>query len=120
MARYLFLLHREDADFDCLTQTERDSLMSSFVAWTESLKARGHLAGVERLRPDGGSTVRKKRDVVVVDGPYAEMRELVSGLYIVEAAGDDEANRIAGECPLVAIGGCVEVRAIDGFPVRPD
>jgi hypothetical protein len=119
VARYLFLLHREDANLDCLTQTERDSLMSNFVAWTQSLKARGQLAAVERLTPDGGSTVRKKRDVVVVDGPYAEMRELVSGLYIVEAKDQDEANRIAGECPLIAIGGSVEVRAIDSFPVRP-
>jgi hypothetical protein len=119
VARYLLLLHREDADFDCMTQSERDSLMSRFVAWTDSLKARGHLAAVERLTPDRGTTVRKKRDVVVVDGPYAEMRELVSGFYIVEAAGHDEANRIAGECPLVAVGGSIEVRAIDTFPVRP-
>jgi hypothetical protein len=118
MARYLFLLHRDEADFDCLTEGERGALMTSFVAWTESLKARGQLEAVERLAPDGGTTVRKKRDVVVVDGPYAEMRELVSGLYIVEAASQDEANRIAAECPLVAIGGAIEVRAIDTFPVR--
>jgi hypothetical protein len=119
MGRYLLLLHRGDADFDCLTEGERGELMSSFVAWTESLKARGVLSSVERLTPDGGTTVRKKRDVVVVDGPYAEMRELVSGLYVVLAKDQEDANRIAAECPLVAIGGAVEVRAIDTFPVSP-
>ena len=88
------------------------------MTWSESLKARGHLVGVERLAPAGGHTVRK-RDVVVVDGPYAEMRELVNGLYIIDAATADDAHRLAAECPSLAIGGSIEVREIVDFPVKP-
>jgi hypothetical protein len=114
--RYLFLL-RSGMD-PALSEDERSALFGKFVAWSESLKARGHLAGVERLAASGGHTIRK-RDVVVVDGPYAEMRELVSGLYIIEAANAEEAHRLAAECPSLAIGGTIEVREIAEFPVRP-
>jgi hypothetical protein len=114
--RYLFLLRFEDGQ--ALTDDERTALFDRFVSWSESLKTRGHLAGVERLCDGGGHTVRKQRDVVVVDGPYAEMRELVSGFYVVDVTSMDEAHRLAGECPLVAIGGSVEVREVGEFPVR--
>ena len=116
--RYLFLLRTEGTD-EALSDDERAAMLGKFIAWSESLKARGHLAGVERLAFDAGTTVRKKRDVVVVDGPYAEMRELISGLFVVDVASRDDAHRLAGECPIVAIGGSVEVREIGDFPVRP-
>jgi hypothetical protein len=119
MARYLLLLHRENVDFSALGDAERAANFERFVKWTESLKARGVLGAVERLAPDGGTTVRRQRDAVVVDGPYAEMRELISGLYVIEAPDRDAANAIAAECPHVAFGGAVEVRAIDTFPVKP-
>jgi hypothetical protein len=115
--RYLFLLRQEDGP--ALSDDERAALFGKFVAWSESLKTRGHLAGVERLADYGGHTVRKKRDAVVVDGPYAEMRELVSGLFIVDVASAEEAHRLAGECPLLSVGGSIEVREIGDFPVRP-
>jgi hypothetical protein len=115
--RYLFLLRSEEGP--ALSDDERAALFDKFVAWSESLKTSGRLVGVERLCDGGGHTVRKKRDVVVVDGPYAEMRELVTGLFIVEAASAEEAQRIAGECPVVGAGGSVEVREIGDFPVRP-
>jgi hypothetical protein len=117
--RYLFLLRPDDGPGRELTGDERTQLFAKFVAWTESLKARGHLAVVERLGDHDGTTVRKKRDVVVVDGPYAEARELVSGLFVVEVTSRDDAHRLAGECPLLGIGGSIEVRQIVDFPIKP-
>ncbi len=117
MAKYLFLLH-PDGVLGELSTSEKEALFSRFVVWSESLKARGHLLGVESLMDSGGHTVRKKRDAVVVDGPYAEMKEVVSGLFIVDATDAATAQRLAGECPLVAIGGSVEIREVSDFPVR--
>ena len=119
MARYLLLLHRESSDLAAMSDAERDALLARFVAWTESLKSRGVLGAAERLAASGGTTVRRQRDAVVVDGPYAEMRELISGLFIVEAPDQDGANRLASECPIVALGGAIEVREIASFPVKP-
>jgi hypothetical protein len=118
MARYLFLLHADGVDLANMPSEEHQALFDRFVVWSESLKARGRLRGVESLMDDGGQTVRKKRDSVVVDGPYAEMKEVVTGLFVVEASDRDDANGLAAECPLVEIGGAVEVREIAPFPVR--
>ena len=120
MTQYLFLLHPDGANLGALPPGEKQALFDSFVAWSESLKARGHLRGVESLMDTGGNTVRKRGDKVVVDGPYAEVKELVSGLFVIEAADIDAANGLAGECPLLGVGGSVEVREISPFPVRPD
>lgn len=120
MARYLFLLHPDEVNLGALPQTEKEALFDRFVVWSESLKSRGVLRGVESLMDAGGKTVRKKRDSVVVDGPYAEMKEVVSGLFIIEAPDADAAHLLAAECPLVALGGSVEVREIANFPVRAD
>jgi hypothetical protein len=116
MARYLFLLRCETLGE--LAPTEKQALFDRFVVWSESLKARGHLREVESLMDDGGKRLYKKRDQLVVDGPYAEMKELVTGLFVVEVAGDEEAFRLAAECPLLDEGGSVEVREIAFFPVR--
>jgi len=120
MARFLFLLHPDGLDLAALPQEAHQALFDRFVVWSESLKARGHLRGVESLMDAGGDTVSKKRDAVVVDGPYAEMKEIVSGLFIVEAPDRDAARCLASECPLLDLGGCVEVREIAPFPVRAD
>jgi len=119
MARYLFLLHPDQLNLVELPPAEKQALFDRFVTWSESLKSRGCLLGVESLMDDGGKTVRKKQDQVVVDGPYAEMKEVVSGLFIVEAPDEDAAGRLAAGCPLIDLGGAVEVRLIAPFPVRP-
>jgi hypothetical protein len=120
MARFLFLLHPDGANLGGLSDADKAALLSKFIDWSASLRNRGCLVGVERLRMgDAGQTVRKRRDAIVVDGPYAEARECVSGLFIVEADGYADASRLAGECPLVHLGGAVEVREIDpSFPSR--
>lgn len=119
MSKFLLLLHAEDAGLPTMPSADKKALFDRFVVWTEDLKARGILRAVESLMDDGGTTVRKRRDALVVDGPYAELKEMVNGLFVVEADGHAAAERIAFECPLVDVGGAVEVREIADFPVRP-
>ena len=52
------------------------------------------------------------RDKVVTDGPYAESKDLVSGIVIVEAASLDEATEFAHGCPIFEYDGSVEVRPL--------
>src|SRR6516164_4309520 len=106
MAQYLFLLRPADSNLGGLTNPEKEALFNKFVAWSASLQKRGQLVSVERLKMgDAGQTVRKKRDQIVVDGPYAEARECVSGFFILDAPDYAAATSLAAECPLVALGG---------------
>ena len=59
MAKFLFLLHPDGAPLAELPAADKAALFNRFVVWSESLKTRGVLLGVESLMDTGGSTVRK-------------------------------------------------------------
>ena len=90
-------------------QSERD-LMNAFVG---SLKARGvHLASESLRRLSDGTRVEtrggKRR---VVDGPFAEAKELVGGFFLVDVASREQAVALAAECPAVEWAS-IEVREV--------
>ena len=81
------------------------------LAFAESLKQRGLLRGVESLASlDEGARLQvrdgKSR---VLDGPFAEAKEMVGGFFLVDVETLDEALALAAECP-AAEWGTVEVR----------
>ena len=55
----------------------------------------------------------RKDKVVVRDGPFAESREAIGGLFIIQANDLTQAVEIAKGCPQLEVGGTVEVRPIN-------
>jgi len=50
---------------------------------------------------------------LVTDGPFAETKEVISGLYLIEADSEEEALRVAATIPTASrMGGVIEVRQI--------
>jgi hypothetical protein len=49
---------------------------------------------------------------VVSDGPYVETKEAIGGYTLVKAASLEAAAELAKDCPILSIGGNVEVREI--------
>ena len=75
----------------------------------------GGIAAQDRLANPGnrlGFDAAVVRDNVVTDGPYAEIKEILSGYIIVKANTIDDAAEIAKGCPILEVGGNVEVRDI--------
>ncbi|MGH7804935.1 MAG: YciI family protein [Candidatus Binatia bacterium] len=81
--------------------------------FTNDLKARGHYRASDALRPDDEGVRVRVRDgqTLVVDGPFAESKEVVGGFYLIECASKAEAIELAKRCP-AAEWGEVEVREI--------
>jgi len=78
--------------------------------WMGSIAAQNKLASSgARLGVEG--KVLKPNDVVT-DGPYVELKEMLSGFIIVKGADINEAAEIAKGCPILKVGGSVEVRSI--------
>lgn len=82
-------------------------------AWLADLERRGGRLGGVRLRPVVDATTVKVRngETLVSDGPYAETKDFVGGIVIVECADLDEAIAIAAGHPGARWGG-VEVRPV--------
>ena len=70
---------------------------------------------LESQQLEGRETAKSVRlrngRISIVDGPFAETKELLAGFNVIEAENMDEAVRIATEFPWTQTG-CVEVRPI--------
>lgn len=77
--------------------------------WIGGIAAQGKFSGTNRLGGEGKSL---KPSNVVTDGPYIELKEIVGGYLIVKAGDLDEAIKLAEGCPILDVGGQVEVRSI--------
>jgi len=90
--------------------------MEAYNAFTRHITQRGAYKGGEALHPTSAATTVRVRDgqTLTTDGPFAETKEALGGLYVVEAADLDEAITYAAMIP-GASRGSVEVRPIFDF-----
>jgi hypothetical protein len=84
--------------------------MQAWMNWMGSLQQKGILAGGEPLQPTGKQISGKKK--VVIDGPFAEAKEMVGGFLIVNAKDINEAVEISKGCPIFEEDGHLEVRPV--------
>ena len=93
------------------------AVLADMMVWRKELEGAGvfrtslRLAGV-----DAATSLRGKgADVLVTDGPFAETKEILGGLVVIECSDLDQALAWARRCPIVRIG-TVEVRPEFGAP----
>ena len=81
--------------------------------WVDKYHGSGKRLIGQRTRPaeDATSVRRRKGEVLVTDGPYAESRDWIAGFDVLECADLDEAISIAAEHPMAA-GGRIELRPV--------
>jgi hypothetical protein len=113
MPGFLLLLHDTTWHKGDLAPAEMQAIIARYGAWAGGLAERGMLRGGHKLADDGGRHVRRDGErVTATDGPYAEAREVVGGLFVIEAADMAEAEAVARTCPHMDLG-WIEVRAIE-------
>ena len=83
--------------------------MQKWMAWMKDLGARGHLKNQGTPLEATGKIVKGK---TVTDGPFAEAKDVVGGYSVVEAKDLAHAVELSMGCPILAIGGDVEVRPV--------
>ncbi len=77
---------------------------AQMLDFAEALKQRGVLIAVESLASDANATrvqVRGGRQSLV-DGPFAESKEMIGGFFLLSCKTHEEALAIAAECPAAA------------------
>ncbi|CNF08808.1 DGPFAETKE family protein [Mycobacterium tuberculosis] len=108
--KYALLICDDEADAPSNEEIEADPVHR---AWVADLDRRGAERFGVRLRPVVDATTVRVREgeTLVSDGPYAETKDVVGGVVIVECADLDEAIHIAAGHPYARRGG-VEVRPV--------
>ena len=108
----LLCYNNEDVVFSW-SQAEDDAVMARLNVVHERLRAEGKLGPSLRLVPTTGATTLRKSDPpLVIDGPFAETKEQLLGLYVVDCENLDEALEIARDLGRANPGGSYEIRPI--------
>ena len=110
---YLLLIHEPVGQRQTRTLAEGEAVYERMLRFAADLKARGVLRAVESLASqDGAARIKVSNGrPQVLDGPFAETKEMVGGFFLIDCATRDEAVAIARECP-AAEWATVEVRAV--------
>ena len=71
------------------------------LAFTADLQARGVLLASESLSSQATAVRLQVRDgrTRVIDGPFAEAKEMIGGFFLLDCDSRDEALAIAAQCP---------------------
>jgi len=110
---YMLLIHEPVGQRATRTETEGRALYQRMLDFGEELRNEGVLLAAQSLAPLARATrvTREGGQARVVDGPFAEAKEMIGGFYHVDVATHEEAVALAARCP-AAEWATVEVRAL--------
>jgi hypothetical protein len=112
-----FLLLFRGPDWDTgRTREETLRIMEQVKSWFEGLQKRGVVRGGAPLARSGKFVSGSGRDVM--DGPFAEAKEVIGGYLMIAVPDLAAATAIARECPTLDCGIAIEVRPmLDECPI---
>lgn len=112
--KYAILVYESADDFAAREDARAGEYWGAYTAFSKALEEAGVLrSGSSALKGPAVATTLRIRDGKhdVQDGPFAETREQLGGLFVVECETLDGAIEWAAKCPS-AITGSVEIRPI--------
>jgi hypothetical protein len=116
MPKFLFVYRGGRDAYEKMPSAEREQMMQRWRTWLgDGMRNRWLL--------DAGDGLKKERRIVskkqvMTDGPYAESKEVIGGFSIVQADTLDDAAELAKGCPVLLVGGTVEVGPLEGFTMN--
>ncbi|HEY7741726.1 MAG TPA: YciI family protein [Burkholderiales bacterium] len=104
--KYVCLGYIEPGKLENLPESERNRLVDGCFSYDDVLRGGGHFTGGEALQPPGNAVTLRFRNgkVSVTDGPYAETKEQLGGILILEANDLNHAIQLMSKHPGVRMG----------------
>jgi hypothetical protein len=114
---YAILCYDSEDVVSAWTKEEDAAVMAKLAVVQQKLAAAGRLGPVARLLPTtAATTVRKGREALVLDGPFAETKEQLLGFYLVDCADLEQAIETAQELSRASSSsGAYELRPVSVF-----
>lgn len=109
MSEFMMIFRNEYNPTSMPSPEQMQASIKQWQDWIGGIAAQGKFISTNRLGFEGKTL---KPNNVIADGPYAEVKEIIGGYILVKAATIDEAIQLAHGCPILHIGGHVEVRNV--------
>jgi len=112
--KFICLGYFDEKQWEALSESERNAMMDECFTYDDKLREEGHFAGGEALRSARTAATLRWRSgqVVVTDGPYAETKEQLGGILVLEATDLNQAIQLMSKHPGVKTGP-FEIRAVE-------
>jgi hypothetical protein len=110
--KYICLGYIEPDKFENMSESERNTILDECFSYGDELRKNGHLVAEEPLQPANTAVTVywKNGKVAVTDGPYAETKEQLGGILVLEARDLNHAIQLISQNPGVKSG---------AFEIRP-
>lgn len=110
--KYICLGYMEEKRWEEMSDAERNAFMDECFAYDDELRADGHFVGGEALQSPRNATTLRFRNgkVSITDGRFAETKEQLGGIMILEARDLNHAIQLMSKHPSIRMGGCFEIR----------
>jgi hypothetical protein len=104
--KYICFGYYDKGKFDGMTESERDAMLDECFTYDDELRTNGNFAAGEALQsPDTAMTLYwKNGKVAATDGPYAETKEQLGGILVLEARDLNHAIQLISRHPGVKYG----------------
>lgn len=113
MAEFILLLHESPESMAGIGPAELQAIIGRYKTWRDEVAKKGHLKGGHKLCDGTGRIMRSAGGkLAVTDGPFAEAKEILAGMFIIQAEDFEQAVSIAGDCPHLEYG-TIEIRQIE-------
>jgi hypothetical protein len=113
--KYVCLGYMDESKWVAMSDSERDAMIAECFAYDEILKKNGHFVRGEALQSARSATTLRWQNgrVSFTDGPYAETKEQLGGILVLEARDLNHAIQLMSKHPGVRLGGPFEIRPLD-------
>lgn len=113
MPQYVLFLRDLGASFPNMSPEQMQAVIQRYSAWRAKVQQDGRTITGHKLRDFEGRVVSGTgSDLKVTDGPFAETREVMGGLFVIEAANYDEIVELCKDCPHLEFGS-IEIREVE-------
>jgi hypothetical protein len=118
--RYLCIVYNDDKKLDAMSKSEFDGLVTEHLAYDEEMRQNGQYVTSAALQPVHTATTVRVRNgkVSTTDGPFAETKEHLGGIILIEARDLNEAIQVAAKIPSARVGS-IEVRPVWSLEQEP-
>jgi hypothetical protein len=106
MMKYICLGYSDEQTWETMSERERNAMIDACFAYDDVLRKNGHLVGGEALQSARNATTLRWKNgkVSITDGPYAETKELLGGILVLEARDLNHAIQLMSKHPGVKVG----------------
>jgi hypothetical protein len=104
--KYICLGYMEETKWVTMSESERNAILDECFAYDDILRKNGHFAGGEALQSARNATTLRWQNgkVSITDGPYAETKEQLGGILVLEARDLNHAIQLMSNHPGVKFG----------------